>query len=390
MKHSASIIIATVSGFLSLDSHFVIAQPKVTSFSAKCGKTVYNCGATPSSHICLIPGAAKSTNVPVQQSVCKKISQAIKQKKIFSDDTICPKDTKGNPVMVSYYTQNTGNNGGAGRLCSASLCKKCTHMRCGGDPHFMTIDGTAYTYHGQCDLVMAKSNNLDNTGLSLDVHARTTIKGDWSYVSNVAIKIGNDILEITTDSNITHYLNGEANVDFPILLADKYIVRQSHVEPFPGQIRTDYKIDLKVRDEGSLFRGDTISIKNFKEMLTLDVEAQLTDSIGMLGVSGEEGVYKRDLVTRLDRETQTAQMGIEWQVRSNEPKLFVDRYRAPQFPEQCFLPKVSSRKLRSLQSLNNADIAKTACANVDSSMREFCVHDVMLTGDAQVAHMYEF
>jgi hypothetical protein len=251
----------------------------------------------------------------------------------------------------------------------------------------MTYDGTAYTYHGQCDLVMAKSKDIDGTGLSLDVHARTTIKADWSYVSNAAVKIGDDVLEITTNANVTHYFNGEPNVDFPILMADKYIVRTQRVEAFPGQFRTDYMVDLKVRDDGARERGDFIHIKYFKEMLTVDVEAHLPDSMGMLGVSGEEGMIKRDLKTPIAKEN-TAQMGLEWQVRDNEVKLFNDMTRAPQYPEQCYLPKTESRRRLRAQTSAMASAANDACASAEPTMREFCVHDVILTGDVQSAYMY--
>jgi von Willebrand factor type D domain len=352
------------------------------SISVKCGKTVYNCGQPPKSHACLMPGAATTT--AGDGATCKRFLQAIKSKSIFTDETLCPiSQTSNQATMVTYYAENIV---GAGRLCSPSLCKKCTSAKCGGDPHFMTYDGTSYTYHGQCDLLMAKSNDLDGTGLTLDVHARTTIKADWSYVSNAAVKIGNDVLEITTDTNATHYFNGEANVDFPIAMADKYVVRKQRVEAFPGEYRTDYMIDLKDRDDGARERGDFIHIRYFKEMLTIDVEAQLHDSMGMLGVSGEEGLIQRDLVTPIVNGN-TAQMGLEWQVRDTEAKLFHDKNRAPQYPTQCILPKVVSRRLRA-QSADESRRATEACSQVDSTMKEFCIHDVMLTGDVQVAHMY--
>jgi hypothetical protein len=252
----------------------------------------------------------------------------------------------------------------------------------------MTYDGTAYTYHGQCDLLMAKSKDIDGTGLSLDVHARTTIKSDWSYVSNAAVKIGDDVLEITTDANVTHYFNGEPNVDFPIAMADKYIVRTQRVEAFPGQFRTDYMIDLKERDDGARERGDFIHIKYFKEMLTVDVEAHLPDSMGMLGVSGEEGMIMRDLKTPIAKDN-TARMGLEWQVRDTEAKMFQDMTRAPQYPEQCILPKVESRRRLRAQTSEMARQANDACANAEPTMKEFCVHDVILTGDVQAAYMYQ-
>jgi hypothetical protein len=310
--------------------------------------------------------------------MCKKMDKAVRTKTVFTDSKICP-----NLEKVEYYSENID---GAGRLCSPSLCKKCRSAKCGGDPHFMTYDGTAYTYHGQCDLVMANSKDFDGKGLTLDVHARTTIKTDWSYVSNAAVKIGADILEITSDANVTHYFNGEPNADFPIAMADKYIVRKQRVEAFAGEYRTDYLIDLKHRDEASRIRGDIINIRSFKQMLTIDLEVEIEGTKGMLGVAGKEGMIMRDLKTQI-ANSNTAQMGLEWQVRDTEVKLFQDMNRAPQYPEQCYLPKVTSRRLRS-QSSAITNMANVACADVDVSMKEFCINDVTLTGDIQVAHIY--
>jgi von Willebrand factor type D domain len=52
-----------------------------------------------------------------------------------------------------------------------------------GDPHFQTFDGTQYSFHGECDLVMARSDNVE-------VHARTTIVDNWSLISSTAMLLG--------------------------------------------------------------------------------------------------------------------------------------------------------------------------------------------------------
>jgi hypothetical protein len=123
-------------------------------------------------------------------------------------------------------------------------------------------------------------------------------------------------------------------------------------------------------------------------MLTVDVEVQLHDSIGMLGVSGEEGMIMRDLKTPIAKDN-TALMGLEWQVRDTEVKLFKDMNRAPQYPEQCILPKVESRRRLRAQTSDITRRANEVCANAEPTMKEFCVHDVILTGDVQAAYMYQ-
>jgi hypothetical protein len=66
------------------------------------------------------------------------------------------------------------------------------------DPHFETFNGEAFSYHGECDLVMMKSPSFAS-GLGLYVHIRTTRIDNarsYSYISAAAVRIGkNDVLE---------------------------------------------------------------------------------------------------------------------------------------------------------------------------------------------------
>jgi von Willebrand factor type D domain len=234
------------------------------------------------------------------------------------------------------------------------------------DPHFQTYDGTQYSFHGECDLVMARSASFgDNTGL--DVHVRTTMVDNWSLISNAAVRIGEDIFEVANTD--THYFNGMSDVEFPITMAGKYSITKSVSD---GTI--EYIIEL--------INKETINIMNFKQMLSVRVNAHLADTEGMLGRQGMSGMVSRDQQTIF---TDAYAMGAEWQVRENEAILFHD-IRAPQYPESCRLPDVKSRRLR----LNTLVHANEACANVRESMRRFCVEDVMYTGDVTMAKTYSF
>lgn len=57
------------------------------------------------------------------------------------------------------------------------------------DPHFVTFHNTYYDFHGSCDTVLIKS-------AFLNVHLRTTVKGGWAGIDDVAIGIEGDSLEI--------------------------------------------------------------------------------------------------------------------------------------------------------------------------------------------------
>jgi hypothetical protein len=66
------------------------------------------------------------------------------------------------------------------------------------DPHFETFNGEAFSYHGECDLVMMKSPSFAS-GLGLYVNIRTTridnARISYSYISAAAVRIGNDVLK---------------------------------------------------------------------------------------------------------------------------------------------------------------------------------------------------
>ena len=67
------------------------------------------------------------------------------------------------------------------------------------DPHFETFNGEAFSYHGECDLVMMKSPSFAS-GLGLYVNIHTTridnARISYSYISAAAVRIGkNDVLE---------------------------------------------------------------------------------------------------------------------------------------------------------------------------------------------------
>ena len=62
--------------------------------------------------------------------------------------------------------------------------------------------------------------------------------------------------------------------------------------------------------------------------------------------------------------------------------------RAPQYPQACFLPdqKAANKISRRLgQKAVSKEDAEAACFAVDISKKAGCVHDVIATGDLEVA-----
>jgi hypothetical protein len=215
----------------------------------------------------------------------------------------------------------------------------------------------------------------------IDIHARTTMIDNWSLISNAAIKIGNDVLEIVNDN--TYYLNGVKNVGFPLTMDGQHVVKH-HDEMFTSNEEADAKPEVMAVYTIEVDTG-VIKVSNYRGMIQIDVNAALDTTEGMMGNQKMVGMIARDQHTVL---TDANEMGAEWQVRDNEPMLFHE-VRAPQYPQACTLPKVTGRRnlRKSDHELKNAE---AACSGVGESHRHFCVEDALLSGDVSMAHAYRF
>jgi len=203
-------------------------------------------------------------------------------------------------------------------------------------------------------------------------------------MSNVAIRLGHDTFEVK--SNGEHVYNGEVNVELPIQMADGHFnVTKVEKEVFPGQYRLDYVIDLE-HENFETKGNDQIRISSFKDMLSVNVEAILPGTYGMLGVSGKPGMIARDGETMIDEE-DVNRMGMEWQVTDREPMLFHESGDGPHYPDQCIVPQTDGRRLQHSEEATQR--AMEACADIeDEDMNNFCIQDILLTGDHEYAGLY--
>ena len=75
----------------------------------------------------------------------------------------------------------------------------------------------------------------------------------------------------------------------------------------------------------------------------------------------------------------------EWQVRGDEPMLF-QTVRAPQYPAKCERLTAAEARRRLGENCEMASLAKEACAHwKDEGGIERCIHDVLATGDLEMA-----
>jgi len=253
---------------------------------------------------------------------------------------------------------------------------------CGGDPHLKTFSGHAYSYHGQCDMVLLQSREF-SSGAGLDIHIRTTrvdkAKGvGYSYISGVAVKLGTDVLEVMDDGKLI--VNGKP-VSNPINFAGYPISKT-----FKGTHQKIIIYDLDVTTDKAVSKPIQIRVNTNAGMLFVDISGRFPDSAGLLGPpSDDKRMLARDGETDLFDEWNS--FGEEWQVRNDEPKLFQEK-RAPQYPQGCVYESNESKSLRRRLSMDSGVTtaeAEAACSGSKGRSKEFCIADVMATGMVDIA-----
>lgn len=263
--------------------------------------------------------------------------------------------------------------------CATMAEVRISYSACGGvegDPHITTWKKEHFEYHGQCDLTMVKDPEFAN-GLGLDVQVRTKIVRFWAYNKNVAIKIGNDILEIEgspddNDAEAHYWINFEYQGELDTFAG--FPVTQEA----PSVYKRQYKIDLS-----SKYPGASIVVQHYKEFIKVHFDGDeqvFGNTVGLLGDYKTGKTLARDGVTVMNDFTE---FGDEWQVIPSEPKLFHE-VAHPQFPELCIKPEDprGERKRRLDESTVSIEQAETACASLKDTLSiKDCVYDIMATQD---------
>jgi len=249
-----------------------------------------------------------------------------------------------------------------------------------GDPHFKTWRNEHYEFHGQCDMVLTRDNDFAN-GLGLEVQIRTKLVRFWSYIETAAIRIGEDILEISgtgdhSDRNINYWFNFQHQND----------VTTTTIGGFPLKISYNkvhkrfYEIDLS-----SKYPGQKIVLSTFKEFVAVDFKGTTAEAfgntVGMLGNYKTGKTLARDGFRTLDDFTE---LGNEWQVLPSDNMLFHD-IAEPQFPKKCIVPEDprGDRRRRLAESKISMETAEAACRKALTRPLDIkdCVYDIIATQD---------
>jgi len=292
---------------------------------------------------------------------------------------------KGDGTVTAWGSSNRGGDlqnkviTGANQItCGGNACAAWYDPDTaggGGDPHFIGFGGVYFTWQGHCDLVLVKSKNHIGTNTAFEVHIRTTKIRKWSKIDAIAIKVGQDVGEISSD-------NG------------KFILNGHEVNKVQQQSLTVVKSNLKKNIILYVFTIDgdkklEITVNIMSKMIYTSLSGNYSQNTeGILGSSHQPGLISRNgeysSIANVNAFAET------WQVRDNDPRLF-NINRPPQYPSKCaydIRKKAAIYHTRHLKELHDVtkEEAIVACSNHHQGpLRNFCVDDVVLTGDLDTA-----
>lgn len=247
----------------------------------------------------------------------------------------------------------------------------------GGDPHFLGFGGIDFTWQGHCDTVLMKTPNYSNTETAVEVHIRTRMVRKWSAIDAIAIKIGQDVVEIESNQGkLVLNRNEVESIQTDSFSVVKSIsISHDRIVLYKFVIDKDKKLDVKVNTRSkmvyTMFNGD-----------------YPPGTVGLLGSPHSPGFFTRDGKNMEGKDINS--FAESWQVNESDPRLF-HVSRQPQFPSKC-LYRMSDTKLnarsRHLREMHEVTVkeATNACATHSRGpLREFCIEDAMLSGDLDSA-----
>lgn len=238
----------------------------------------------------------------------------------------------------------------------------------GGDPHFHSWTGQHFSYHGECDLVLYSSPHFARKGL--DIHIRTTIRREYSFIQGLVMKFGDDYFEIAGKGK--YYHNGHAYQE-PLPTFAEYPIVKLDNATWCGDVCAEAKIyEVRFGDYGSI----ELALKGGFVHVEAHI-SQFPNATGLLEKFNEDGMKSRNGTLLED----VNEYGQEWQVKESDPLLFREP-RYPQYPDRCILPQKFSRRVDSL----SRRIAQESCSHLSGPRYDMCVFDVEVTGDETMAY----
>jgi len=205
------------------------------------------------------------------------------------------------------------------------------------------------------------------------------------------LRIGKSTLEVKASKRgkgYEHWVNGVEGGELPHE-GDSFDLEGYTVEYTRSFARRhSFHVDLGSQNH--------IKIATFKDFILVKVDAftgtEFSSSSGMMGSFPKGLRFARDGVTVVE---DAIVFGKEWQVRSDELKLFHTYEGAVQAPQQCVMPdekqQTASKQLKKRrlgEAAISEDQAAIGCALVDEDDRDSCIYDVIATQDLDMVAVY--
>lgn len=251
----------------------------------------------------------------------------------------------------------------------------------GGDPHLYAFGGRFFSWQGHCDVVLLKSPKTKNGDTMVEMHIRTRRVRSWSAIDSIAIKSGENVSEIESNKG-TLTLNGHK--------VDKVKTDSLSINKSQGSINNKRKKRIVTYtftfDENKIL---TVEVNTRTKMLFVNLMGDYPrGTTGVLGSPYNPGQIGRDGTNMT--EASVNEFVENWQVRDTDLQLF-HQNRHPHYPSKCLYEMADiqsssqSRRLKELSKVSRA-IATSACAaHPAGPLRDFCVQDVMATGDLEIS-----
>lgn len=224
---------------------------------------------------------------------------------------------------------------------------------------------------GECDLVFVDAPHFE-TDLPMSINIRTKVRYEYSYIESAVIKLGEETLEVGSWGE--YFLNGVEGAILPSTIAGYPITKTMESEK-------QHKFAIHITDD------EIIELKTFKDWVSVVLhgadQRRYFGSSGMIGNYDKHGkLIGRDGVTEFEDVNAFA---AEWQIRQDESMLF-QTARLPQHPQECVLPSAKKTQRRLGETIA-MEAAEKACqkAGWSKGTIQMCIHDVMATGDLEVA-----
>ena len=197
---------------------------------------------------------------------------------------------------------------------------------------------------------------------------------DYSYIESAAIRIGRDILEVSSFG--AYALNGVEGALGPNGHSVPRIGGYNIFYEFANGKRHTFVVDIGINED--------VTIVAFKEMVSIKILNGTNEHFG--NVSGFMGTYHGRMLSRngTNLRNNINSLAESWQVQEGEGNLF-RMIRSPQAPEKCRLPDSVGKKSRRLGESLAKEAAKKACQHLKGQAFSFCVSDVLATGDLDLA-----